>query len=117
MSMPVEVPARPKHSGLGLASLFLFLVYTALFLFFLLTSVVLAMYRDPQTMPPLPSLILILLCLQGFANVFLSLVGVCLGIAGAAQRNRRKVFAVLGIVCNGGVILFAGFMLLRWFFL
>jgi hypothetical protein len=116
MPMPIESDsqARPKHSWLGVASFVIFLVYCTLFFLVFLVSVLLTMSGEPLAKPPaLPSPTVILLGIMLFASVFLSLMGVALGIAGAVQRNRRKVFAVLGIVFNGGFfLLFAGVMLL-----
>jgi hypothetical protein len=116
MPMPIESDsqARPKHSWLGVASFVVFLVYCTLFFLVFLVSVLLTMSGEPLAKPPaLPSPTVILLGIMLFASVFLSLMGVALGIAGAVQRNRRKVFAVLGIVFNGGFfLLFAGVMLL-----
>jgi hypothetical protein len=116
MPMPIESDsqARPKHSWLGVASFVVFLVYCTLFFLLFLVSVLLTMSGEPLAKPPaLPSPTVILLGIMLFASVFLSLMGVALGIAGAVQRNRRKVFAVLGIVFNGGFfLLFAGVMLL-----
>jgi hypothetical protein len=42
------------------------------------------------------------------ASLFLSLVGLILGIIGLVVKNRRKVFAVIGTVLNG--LLIVGFV-------
>ena len=108
--MPVERQARPKHSELGVASFVVFLVSCTL-----LPSapVILAVNKSVfAELPLLPLEIHFLVGMLPIATVLLYLIGVVLGIAGAAQRNRRKVFAVLGIVFNGGVVL-----LVAWFFM
>jgi len=114
LAVRVGASTHPRHSGLGVASFVVFLVYCTLFFLVFLVSVLLTMSGEPLAKPPaLPSPTVILLGIMLFASVFLSLMGVALGIAGAVQRNRRKVFAVLGIVFNGGFfLLFAGVMLL-----
>ena len=40
-----------------------------------------------------------------FVCLFLYLLGLGLGIAGLVQGQRKRVFAVLGVVLNGGAIL------------
>ena len=110
MSTPVEGQARRKHSELGVASFVVLLVSCALFL---AAPVILVMHRNVfAELPLLPLAINFLVGMLPIAAVFLNLIGVGLGIAGAAQRNRRKVFAVLGIVLNGSaILLFAGLAL------
>jgi len=44
--------------------------------------------------------------------VFLDLLAVGIGIAGLMQKDRKKVFAVLGVVCGTASVVLSGFLML-----
>ncbi|WP_409345215.1 hypothetical protein [Paenibacillus sp. MBLB4367] len=108
---PFETPVRRKHSGPGIAS---FIVSLAMYLVcvLLLVGAVVTVKDiiDPATgsfdpsdveslMEKTPSFALIGL---GFLAVGLGqLVALVLGIIGLAQKERSKVFAILGTVFSG----------------
>lgn len=109
-------PAAPrKHSGLGIASFTLFAVMAVAFVALLIAMITQAAelldidYSEEMSpdelvanMENLPQLAVIGFLLIG--TLIGNLVGLILGIVGLAQRNRKKVFAVLGTVLNGLVI-------------
>ena len=62
---------------------------------------------DPQSIDPSdPAIIALQVLGLGFiVGVLLSFVGLGLGIAGIIQRRRKRLFAVIGAVLNGLVVL------------
>lgn len=48
---------------------------------------------------------MIVLGLAVIGGVLLNLLGITLAIAGLIQRDRKKVFAILGLIFNGLVVL------------
>ncbi|WP_312239029.1 hypothetical protein [Stenotrophomonas sp.] len=100
-----------RHAGLGIASFILSLGGGAL----LFLLIVVAGYAEMSTPGGLdesaPSTMLLGLAILG-AGV-LEVVAVALGIAGLLQRDRRTLFAILGLVCAAGILLgTAGLMVL-----
>jgi hypothetical protein len=85
----------PNHSGLGIAS---FIVSVAAgFLTFCCIVVAGVMAAKPGGMDETsPEAIIVGLLL--FAFLFVSLVGLGLGIGGLVQKDRKKIFAVLGTI-------------------
>jgi hypothetical protein len=97
-------PAAPlRHSGLGVASFVLGLL-TAIAIPALFATVVAIEMNTPgwidQETPGLMAL-----CLGILLAAVLALLGAILGIGGTVQRDRKKVFAVIGLVLNGAVAL------------
>lgn len=95
--------ARSRHSGLGIAALVLSLGGGgALFLL-----IVIAGYAEMTTPGGIdqtaPATLLIGLGL--LAALALEVLALALGIAGALQRDRRRLFPILGLVCAVGVLL------------
>lgn len=95
-----------RHSGLGIASLILSLGGGGL----LFLLIVVAGYAEMSTPGGLdesaPTTMLLGLGILG-AGV-LEVVAVALGIAGLLQRDRRTLFAILGLVCAVGTLLGTG---------
>ncbi len=61
---------------------------------------------DPQRLQDSPAFVWLTLIGLGILGcLLLYLVGLALGIAGLVQRRRKKLFAVLGTVGNGVVLL------------
>jgi hypothetical protein len=87
---------EPKHSGLGIAS-FISSIFSGIFLFLIF---VVAGVMEASTSGGLdeesPAAIVIGLCM--FAFLFVALVALGLGIGGLIQKDRNKLFAVLGTV-------------------
>jgi hypothetical protein len=96
-------PIRVRHSGVGIAS-FVLGVLAGLTAFGLLAvGVTLAMGARGEIDDGTVMVASLGLGLMG--AIALALVGLVLGIGGLAQANRRKVFAILGVCCNGVVLL------------
>ncbi|WP_438447586.1 hypothetical protein [Gorillibacterium sp. sgz5001074] len=116
-----DVPPVRKHSGLGIASFILFgvmaVAFVALLVAFITQLASVIDFSDPdavqseevtQRIQDMPELAVILFLMLGtFAG---NLIGLVLGIVGCVQRERKKVFAVLGTVFNGLVIGFLALM-------
>jgi hypothetical protein len=91
-------PPEPPHSGLGIAS-FLVAVVIGLAETAIVGWISYMTVSKPGTITPESPLAIIagLAMLGGLAVTFL---GAGLGIGGIFQRNRKRVFAVLGLVFN-----------------
>jgi hypothetical protein len=93
---PRDVPSNTRHSGFGIAS-FVIACVSAVLIFILLLVAGVIESSTPGGMDE-NSPVTIAIGLLAIVFVFLSLVGLGLGIAGLFQSERRKVFAVLGTV-------------------
>jgi hypothetical protein len=93
----------PRHSGLGIAS-FLVAIISG---FSLLTMIGFAAYFAAQNPAKFDdeSAPAIILGLGIIAGMGLAVIGLGLGIAGVAQSNRNRLFAILGLVFNAVVFL------------
>jgi len=96
-----ESQVRLKHSGLGIASFIIALLQGFLTLVVVLIAGVLAA-AGPQQDNEVGFMIVGLLVLAG---IFTHCVGAGLGIAGLVRKNRKKVFAVLGLILNAMALL------------
>ena len=99
LSPDVQYQAPMKHSRLGIASFIVSLVTLLLFFLIILIAGVYAT-NNPGAIEQEMSPFLIFI---GFITIFallLCLVGIGLGIAGALQKDRKVVFAVLGLIFN-----------------
>jgi hypothetical protein len=94
----------PKHSGLGLASFMIALSATAADCLVLFMKMVIDMSRPGALGRESETLMVLGTC----GAWVLALVGLGLGIAGACQSNRKTVFAVIGLVFNGLILLGGG---------
>jgi hypothetical protein len=92
-----------KHSGLGIAS-FIISIFLGIFDFFLVVIAGVVEATSPGGMDE-KSAIAVVLGLLLFLGFGLSLVGIGLGIAGLIQKNRKKLFSVLGFIFNLAVVL------------
>jgi hypothetical protein len=91
-----------KHSGLGVASFIMAMVLGVLdFAIFVYAGLVEA--GTPGGMDE-ESVVAILLGLFIIGSVFANVAGIALGIAGAIQRDRQKVFSILGVIFNSAII-------------
>jgi hypothetical protein len=95
----VEVAPGLPHSGLGITS---FIISVAAGITYLITLALAP--PDGVTNPQYDTISGSILCLGSFVNF----VGIGFGIAGIAQKDRRKLFSVLGLVFNITDILFLG---------
>ena len=94
----IPEPQARKHSGLGIAS-FIISIVAGIVMFVL---IVMAMVLSAQTGEELDeeSPQTILLGCSVLTAGLLYLIGIGLAIGGLCQRNRYKVFAVLGLAIN-----------------
>ena len=109
--MPFADHEPLQHSGLGIASFILALVSGLS----VIALIVVAGFMEASTPGGVdeddPAVIV--LGLTVCAGAIAAVVGLALGIAGAVQRHRKKVFAVLGLVFNALVVLsVAGLMVI-----
>jgi len=103
------VPNIPrKHSRMGIASFIIALAQGFLTLLVIIFAGILTM-SGPQHENEAGFAVLGLFIIGG---IFTHLVGVGLGIAGMVQKNRKKVFSILGFVFNITVILFVILLML-----
>ena len=102
-------PAR-RHSGFGVASfVWSLLVGPGEFMIIALTGILGAANPDLVEEPtPLMVALGLLIC----AGVPASLGGLALAVVGLVQKDRKKVFSVLGLIFNAMIILGIGLLML-----
>jgi predicted anti-sigma-YlaC factor YlaD len=111
----------PKHSGLGIASFVLAMISVVLTIIVILTMINLGSglmeqiavgetMTEEQLLEQAPGLVIVGLLFMAVAVI--SLIGGILGIVGLFQKNRKKLFAILGTVFNllGWVLFFVLFI-------
>ena len=94
--MQDEQNITQKHSGFGIASFIIAIIQgvtTAVVV--ILASVFAA--KEPQSENEVA---LAIIGLAIFGGIFAHLVGLGLGIAGVVQKDRKKVFSILGLIFN-----------------
>ena len=96
-------PPEQKHSGLGVAS-FVISVITAVLAFLLIVGAGVLEVTTPGGVDE-ESAVAIVVGLLIIGCMVIDLVALGLGIAGLVQRDRKKVFAVLGTVFSAATIL------------
>ena len=92
-----------KHSGLGTASFCIGLVSVLLMLSAFVMIILMVFQGGGQVDPRSPKVMSMGLgiCSGGF----IALVGLAFGIAGFFARDRKRGFAIAGLVINGGLLL------------
>lgn len=95
---PPPVPLLVAHSGIGIASF----VLGVIALFCLFGVVITAGVLQTSTPGGVPEDSPLSFVVGSLVLLFmlLALLALCLGIAGLVQRNRRKLFAVLGLALS-----------------
>ncbi len=96
-------PAAWRHSGVGIASFVTGII--ALLLFIGAIGVVLVAVVSTRHARQPPQALLVPVGLMVIGSGLMALVGTGLGIGGCCQRERKKVFAILGLVINGFLLL------------
>lgn len=101
--------AQLPHSGMGIAA-FVISILLTIGVFVLLGV---AGYMETSSPGGLDenSIEAVVLGLFVIASGVALLIGAGLGLAGVLQRERRRVFAILGLVINGGVLALLGVVL------
>jgi hypothetical protein len=92
-----------KHSGLGVAS-FVMSVAIGVFDFAVFMFAGVVEMSTPGGMDE-ESIVAVIVGLLIIGSLFMNVGGVGLGIAGIVQRDRQKVFSVLGVAFNTLIIL------------
>ncbi|MDF2923720.1 MAG: hypothetical protein K0R57_2634 [Paenibacillaceae bacterium] len=117
-----QQPPRKKQSGLGIASFTISLAMGALFIVLVVVFIAkiagtIDLYDttyNPEDVAAeienMPELAVIPFLMLG--SVIGTLVGLVLGIVGLFQKERKKVFAILGTVFNGLAVATVGFFVL-----
>jgi hypothetical protein len=93
-----------KHSGFGIASFLIVLAAGALEFVLVAIAGILETIRPGGMDEDSP--IAILLGLAMFGGLLVNLLGILLGVVGLLQRDRKKPFAVLGVII--GFLVFVG---------
>jgi len=99
MGWHVEEQVVVKHGGLGIAS-FVISVVVLILVFVLFAIAGIMKPSNPQTMSAINTIIGLVFILL----LFMGLIGIGLGVAGAVQKKSKKVFPVLGIVIGTGTL-------------
>lgn len=100
MNEPVLM--EQKHSGLGIASFILSLVCgLMIFVLFVVAGVI--EVSTPGGMDE-KSAAAIIIGLLIFLDFFILLVAIGLGIGGLIQKERKRLFAILGLVFSIGIL-------------
>lgn len=98
-----HVPEKP-HSGMGIASVIIsVLVGLGTLVLLVVAGVMSAQAPGGQMDEKSPEAIALGCSILG--AVVICVVGLILGFAGIAQQDRKKVFGVLGVIFNGGIVL------------
>jgi cytochrome c biogenesis protein CcdA len=88
-----------KHSGIGMASLVLALL-SALSLVAMIGASVVIVADDPAALEDENSPKFIVVFVLLLASLVMMVVGLGLGVGGALQRDRKKLFGILGLISN-----------------
>ncbi len=99
----VSTQAPRKHSGIGIASFVMGLIDLVLFFVMVLMAVGVAASAGGQVDEHAPATIML-----GLFVIFIGLVcliGTGLGVGSVLQKQRRRVFGIIGLCLNGGVLL------------
>lgn len=99
-----------KHSGFGIAASVISVLGGIALLLLLAIAGVMEVNTPGGIDEESPLAIIVGLFL--FATIFTQLIAAALAIAGIAQQQRQKTFAVLGLVFSLGALLFSGGVLL-----
>ena len=106
----LAVQTKSRHSGYGIASFILFIaVFLALIILY--TVLVVTHASDPQLLEQESIGVAVVGFVIMGSSLFV-LVGIGLGIAGIFQKEKRKVFSVLGLVFNFLILLWLVFSMI-----
>jgi hypothetical protein len=106
MSITMENPATIRtHNGKGIAS-FIIGVISVVFILALIGTA--GVMTKAGTMTPQ---LTVLLGLGMISACFVDLIGIGLGISGAVERSSKKVYPVLGLALNVGILVLFGALL------
>ena len=100
---------RLRHSGLGIASFIIGAIAVVLILLMILVAAAMAGKRPSRNAEETMEFMAGLFVCTGLVA---SLVGLGLGLAGVLQADRNRVFAVIGLVLNGLLLLGAAGLIL-----
>ncbi len=92
----VDTKEEKKQSGLGIASFVMSMVNIAMII-----SIFVASFKASANVYTVDSSLLVLVGLLSILCVILSVVGTVLGTISVCQKNKKKVFGIIGLVING----------------
>lgn len=99
-----EIPLKPedpaKHSGFGIASFIISIVAGFIEFTAIIVAGIMATLTENITQTSSIAIGLVIIF-----SLFLNLTGIGLGIAGLTQKNKKKIFSILGLVFNSFIIL------------
>ena len=101
---PNPYGAAPTHAGIGVASFILGLIASLTMLALIVIAGVLAAKAPGQQLDENSTEAMTVGCSLLLA-AGMALLGLILGIVAALQNGKKKVFPILGIVFNGGMLL------------
>ncbi|TCK98405.1 hypothetical protein EDC19_0825 [Natranaerovirga hydrolytica] len=106
-------PPNPatKHSGVGIASFVISLIVGVIMFANIMYAGYVSLNMHTYDFQSLEAVLLIVGAIM-ILSLIICLVGLGLGIAGLIQKNRKRVFSILGVVFNGLGLLFMLIMLL-----
>jgi len=96
--LPPELPAKPKHSRMGIASFILGLVSVGLILIFVLVAGIIGVIRpgilEDENAPPT-----LILGVFGMFALMLAILGFGMALASLLiEKNNKKTFSILGLI-------------------
>ena len=98
-----------KHSGLGMASFVISIAQSiGTFVIFVAAGITGAGAEKSGKNTEVAFMVIGFLIIGA---IFIHLVGLALGIAGAVQKQRKKLFAVLGLVFNALAVIFIALLM------
>lgn len=96
-------PLEPRHSGPGIASLIIACATGLLEFIAVIAAAVMTANSGGEVDENDPAAIVLGLIMCG--GLAMLIVGLVLGIVGLVQRDRKRLFAILGIILNGLVLI------------
>lgn len=114
LPLPILSPCpepEPKHSGPGIVSFVLSLLVGMAF-FALFVVVVVVATKNPDAFGDDEDWLSTLLALAGLGLGMLDVAALVLGIVGLCQKERKRLFAILGTVFSGLLLLLLGCLIL-----
>lgn len=110
---PEVTPAPLKHSGLGIASFVLSMVSILGYIAAVaLIGAMISPYLNGEGLPDSSEELFQIVggvVILALLFVLLNVIGFILGIVGVFLKNRKKIFAILGLIMNGVIVLCIAF--------
>jgi hypothetical protein len=95
-------PAKP-HSGMGIASFIISILSGLAMLAMFIVAGFMSVQAGGRMDEKSPEAMAVGCSIM--VGIVICVVGLILGLAGLAQKDRKKAFSVLGVIFNGGIVL------------